>query len=214
MTYAAPRNEPAQRREWARPLLPHLLAGAGGLLFGVLTNLAQGWLPGSSGQIANSGAVWCVAAFTAGALTRRGPARAPVLAGLLAETCLVVGYYGYAEFGRDGMGSPFYPLVWLVLACVAGPLMGMAGHWWRRGRTPGRRIAGLAALPGVFGMEGIHFTWTLHYTAEATACFILLAVLPCLGRSWRERLTTAVVAAAFAVAAYGLVELPLNALSA
>ena len=44
--------------------------------------------------------------------------------------------------------------------------------------------------------------------------FILLAVLPCLGRSWRERLTTLAVATAFAVVAYGLVELPLNALSA
>ncbi|MFC8535849.1 DUF6518 family protein [Streptomyces sp. NPDC057249] len=214
MTYAAPRPEPAQRKVGARPLLPHLLAGAGGLLFGVLTNLAQGWLPGSSGQIANSGAVWCVAAFAAGALTRRGSALAPVLAGLLAETCLVVGYYGYAEYGRDGMGDLLFPLVWLALACIAGPLMGMAGYWWHQGRTAGRRITGLAALPGVFGMEGIHFAWTLHYTAEATACFALLAVLPCMGRSWRERLMALAVAMAFAVVAYGLVELPLNGVSA
>ncbi|MGA5582715.1 DUF6518 family protein [Streptomyces thermodiastaticus] len=137
---------------------------AGGLLLGVLTNLAQGWLPGAWNQIANSGAVWCVAAFAAGALVaRHAGLPAATVAGLCAESGLVVGYYGYAEVARGGMGSVLAPLVWLGMACVAGPLFGVAGSWWRCSSTPRRRIIGLAALAGVFGMEGIHYAFILHY---------------------------------------------------
>lgn len=139
-------------------------AVAGGLLLGVLTNLAQGWLPGAWNQIANSGAVWCVAAFAAGALVaRHAGLPAATVAGLCAESGLVVGYCGYAEVARGGMGSVLAPLVWLGMACVAGPLFGVAGSWWRCSSTPRRRIIGLAALAGVFGMEGIHYAFILHY---------------------------------------------------
>src|SRR5215470_2176372 len=75
-----------------------LMAAGGGLLLGVLTNLAQGWLPGAWNQIANSGAAWSAVAFGAGALLyrRSGPMQAAI-GGLAAEAGLVVGYYGYAE---------------------------------------------------------------------------------------------------------------------
>ncbi|MER8223510.1 DUF6518 family protein [Streptomyces sp. NPDC094143] len=131
-------------------------ATSGGLLLGVLTNLAQGWLPGAWNQIANSGAVWCSAAFAVGALLDRlRPLWQAALGGLGAEVGLVVGYYGYAEFGRDGAGSLFFPLIWLGMAMVAGPLFGVAGHWWRHHRDARRRVLGLAAFAGVLGMEGL-----------------------------------------------------------
>lgn len=38
-------------------------AAVGGLVFGALTNLAQGWLPGAWNQLANSGAVRSTVAF-------------------------------------------------------------------------------------------------------------------------------------------------------
>lgn len=178
-------------------------AFAGGLLLGVLTNLGQGWLPGAWNQIANSGAVWSVAAFAAGALSaRKVGLPAAAVAGLCAESGLVVGYYAYAEVGRDGMGSMFAPLVWLGMAFVAGPLFGVAGAWWR-GDGPRHRVVGLAALAGVFGTEAVHYAWALHYAPQAWACLavaVLTATL--MGRTLRERALTLLAAAPFSLLAY------------
>ncbi|MEU6253259.1 DUF6518 family protein [Streptomyces sp. NPDC047043] len=192
-------------------------APVAGIALGVLTNLAQGGLPGASNQIANSGAVWCVPAFTAGALAAaaRMALRKSVLAGLCTTIGLVVGYYGYAEFGRDGMGSAFWPLVWLVMALVSGPLFGAAGAWWRRGHTARRRVVGLAAPAGVFGMESIQYTWVLHYAPQAWACAAFLVAIPLLmARHHKERALTLLTALAFSGIAYAIIELPLQHVSA
>ncbi|MFJ2025352.1 DUF6518 family protein [Streptomyces sp. NPDC087897] len=187
-------------RAWA-----HATASAftGGLLLGVLTNLLQGWLPGEWNQIANSGGVWSVAAFVAGALlARKVGLPAAAVAGLFAESGLVVGYYLYAEVARDGMGSLFAPLVWLGMAFVAGPLFGVAGFWWR-GISPRRRVIGLAALAGVFGTEAIHYGWVLHYAPPAWACLAVLVLVPLLmGRTHRERLLALLTAIPFSLLAY------------
>jgi Family of unknown function (DUF6518) len=179
-----------------------------GLVLGVLTNLAQGWLPGSWNQLANSGAVWSVAAFAAGAVAARrgGPAVAAV-AGLCAEVGLVVGYYGYAEFGRDGAGSLFYPLVWLVMAFVAGPVFGIAGAWWRGHASQSRRVVGLAALAGVFGAESLHYGLVLHYAPQAWAFFAVFVLVPLLAGNHRERALTLLTAVPFALVAYGVIYL-------
>ncbi|MEU7467561.1 DUF6518 family protein [Streptomyces sp. NPDC044984] len=191
-------------------------AVAGGLLLGVFTNLAQGWLPGSWNQIANSGAVWSAAAFATGALLyRRASVVRAVIGGLAAEISLVVGYYGYAEYGygRDGMGALYWPLLWLGMACVAGPLFGAAGHWWRNGLNPARRVAGLAAFAGLFGMEGLHYAWILHYAPQAWACFACSVLLSLsMARTHKERALTLGAAVAFSFLAYALVMLPLGGL--
>lgn len=190
-------------------------ATGGGLLFGVLTNLAQGWLPGAWNQIANSGAVWSAAAFAAGALLQRqGRLSQSAIGGLGAEVGLVVGYYGYAEFGRDGIGDLAFPLVWLGMACVAGPLFGVAGHWWRRGQDARRPVAGLAAFAGLFGMEGLAYAWNLHYAPQAWTCLALFVLIPLLmARTHKERALTLGAAAPCALLAYALIELPLQAIS-
>ncbi|KQX55860.1 hypothetical protein ASE09_27730 [Streptomyces sp. Root66D1] len=165
--------------------------------------MAQGWLPGAWNQIPNSGAVWSVAAFAAGALLAR-KVGLPVAAvgGLLAESGLVIGYYGYAEVARGGVGSLFAPLVWIGMACVAGPLFGVAGSWWR-GTSPRHRVIGLAALAGVFGMEGIHYAWVLHYAPQAWACLTVMVLVPLLmGRTHRERALTLLTALPFSALAY------------
>ncbi len=191
-------------------------AAVAGLLLGVLTNLAQGWLPGAWQQIANSGAVWSAVAFAVGAvLYREVTAARAAIGGLAAEAALVVGYYGFAEFGRDGAGNLFFPLVWLAMACVAGPLFGVAGHWWRSGRDTRRRVIGLAAPAGLFGAEGLTYAWKLHYAGQAWACLALFALIPLLmAATHKERAATLAAAAAFAPLAYAVVELPLQALSA
>jgi hypothetical protein len=178
-------------------------AFAGGLLLGVLTNLAQGWLPGAWNQIPNSGAVWSVAAFAAGALlVRQVRLPAAAVAGLCAESGLVVGYYCYAEVARDGMGSLLAPLVWLGMAFIAGPLFGVAGSWWR-GLSPRHRVIGLAALAGVFGMEAIHYAWVLHYAPQAWACLAILVLVALLmGRTHKERALTLLTAIPFSLLAY------------
>lgn len=190
-------------------------ATVGGLLLGVLTNLAQGWLPGAWNQLANSGAVWSAVAFAAGALLAgRGTVLRAAVGGLGAEAGLVVGYYGYAEFGRDGMGDLLFPLVWLGMACVAGPLFGVAAYSWRRGRDARSRIAGLAAFAGLFGMEGVMYVWNLHYAPQAWTCFAVFVLVPVLmARTHRERALALAAAAPCALLAYAIVELPLQAVS-
>ncbi|MDK1472525.1 DUF6518 family protein [Streptomyces sp. 549] len=191
-------------------------ATLGGLLLGVLTNLAQGWLPGAWNQIANSGAVWAAAAFAAGALLfRQGPPLRAAIGGAGAELGLVLGYYGYAEFVRGGAGGLLFPLVWLGMALVAGPLFGVAGLWWRSSRDTRRRVAALAAFAGLFGMEGLTYALDLRYAPQAWACLAVFTAIPLLmARTHRERATTLGAAAVCALLAYVLVALPLQAVSA
>ena len=202
ITSATTHGTPA--RVWPHATLTTLTALAAGVVLGVLTNLAQGWLPGSWNQLANSGAVWSAAAFAAGAVfARRASLPAAAVAGLCAESGLVIGYYGYAEFGRDGMGGLAAPLVWLVMAFVAGPLFGVAGAWWRGSAARSRRMIGLAALAGVFGAEGLHYAWALHYAAQAWACLAVFVSVPLLlARTHRERALSLSAAVPLALLAY------------
>jgi Family of unknown function (DUF6518) len=178
-----------------------------GLALGVLTNLAQGWLPGSWNQVANSGTVWLAVAFVAGALLAPRGTRVAVAGGLAAEAGLVAGYYGFAQFGRSGMGTLTPVLVWLGMAVVGGPLFGVAGAWWRRGNV-GRRILGGAALAGAIGAEGAYLGFVLRYVPEACACAVLMVALPlAMGRGNRERALLLEAAVPLALCAYVLVYL-------
>ncbi|WP_228121213.1 DUF6518 family protein [Streptomyces fagopyri] len=183
-------SPPTSRTQKLAPALGAPASGlAAGLVLGVLTNLAQGWLPGAFNHIPNSGAVWSAAAFAAGAiLTHRATVVIAAVTGLLTELGLVIGYYGYAAFGRGGMGSLTMPLVWAAVACVVGPLFGVAGLWSRNGQGGVRRIAGTAALAGVFGGEGVSFARGSHHSTEATACIVVvLLVSLLLPRTLKDR---------------------------
>jgi hypothetical protein len=208
-------DEPSTPSSGLGACVTTMTAAAGGVLLGVLTNLAQGWLPGAWNQLANSGAVWSAVAFLAGAvLAGRGTALRAALAGLGSEAGLVVGYYGYAQFGRNGMGALLFPLVWLGMACVAGPLFGVAAYWWRRGRDARGRTAGLAAFAGLFGMEGMTAARDLHHAPQAWACFAVFVIVPLfMARTHRERALTLAAAVPCAFLAYAIVVLPLQAVS-
>lgn len=170
-----------------------------GLLLGVLTNLGQGVLPGSFNSLANSGAIWVVAAFVAGALCRR-----PVVAGILTQVGAVVGYYGYAELFRDGMGDLYAPSVWMALAFIAGPIFGMAGKWWRR-EAGWRHWTGAGVLGAVFGMEGLWHWLLLGYLATGITGCVLAVVLPLLLA--RDRWQALAVSLALSWAALGCLKL-------
>ncbi|MER5951807.1 DUF6518 family protein [Streptomyces sp. NPDC001904] len=210
-TPTLPLGHPAPRNHAA--LTQVLCVAATGLALGVLTNLLQGLLPWPWSQLANSGGVWSVVAFVTGAVLapRVRGVRRIATAGALAEIGLVVGYYGYAELGRGGMGSIVFPLVWLVMACVAGPLFGTAGAWWRRSPRLWLRAGSLGAVGGLFGSECLHSWLTLGYAGQALACAAVACALPlALSRTWRERglsLGVAVLASPVAYAAvYGLLD--------
>lgn len=85
---------------------------AGGLLLGVLTNLAQGWLPGSWNQLANSGAVWSAVAFAGGAPARRaghgapGRGRRPVRGGRTCRGVLRLRRVRARWHGRSALPAP------------------------------------------------------------------------------------------------------------
>ncbi|MCG8928076.1 DUF6518 family protein [Lentzea sp. CC55] len=166
-----------------------------GLLLGVLTNLGQGVLPGGFNSLANSGAIWVVAAFVAGARSRR-----PILAGTLTQVGAVAGYYGYAELFRDGMGDLHAPSVWLALAFVAGPLFGTAGSRWRQDRG-WRHWTGAGVLGAVFGMEGLWHLFVLGYRDTGITACALAVVLPLLIS--RNRWQALAVSAALSFVALG-----------
>lgn len=172
----------------------------GGLLVGVLTNVLQGVLPDALQAVSNSGSVWTVAAFAAGALV--GVAgRVAVLAGVATQVGAVVGYYGFAEAVRDGMGDLAYPLFWLTLALVAGPVFGTAGAWWRSG-AGWRRVAGPAVLGGVFGMDALWYEFVLGHHGNAIAYGAVGALVPVLlGRTVRGRASGLVAAMGLSVVA-------------
>lgn len=172
----------------------------GGLLVGVVTNVLQGVLPDALQAVSNSGSVWTVAAFAAGALVKVA-GRVAVLAGVATQVGAVVGYYGYAEVVRDGMGDLTYPLFWLALGLVAGPIFGTAGAWWRTG-DGWRRIAGPALLGGVFGMDALWYEFGLRSHGDAIAYGVVGALIPLLmSHTIRDRAIGLVATAGLSVGA-------------
>jgi uncharacterized membrane protein (UPF0136 family) len=112
------------------------------------------------------------------------------------------------------MGALLFPLLWLGMACVAGPLFGVAAYLWRRGRDARARIAGLAAFTGLFGTEGVMAAWNLHYAPQAWTCFAAFVLVPLpMARTHRERGLTLAAAVPCALLAYAIVELPLRTVS-
>jgi hypothetical protein len=189
-------------------LIPFAVCAVAGLLLGGLTLLLQGILPGVFNHLANSGAVWSVGAFVAGALLvyRQAPgalvpltpaighARGqwiPVIAGLLVEVGAVIGYYtSTITFNGDDVSAAALrgPLVWIVVAFLAGPLYGLAGAAYR-GTRHRERVAATALLGTVFVAEAGYLLAVLHYGGEALLMAIIgLAVPVALGRTAQERL--------------------------
>jgi hypothetical protein len=189
--------------------LPAFAAALGGLLIGGLTLALQGVLPGAWNHLANSGAVWCTAAFAAGALV---PARRPAVerpaverpavegrkwsvtagvAGLAVLFGAVIGYYGSTTlFRHDDVSAAALrgPELWLVIACLAGPVFGVAGRAYRRGDERGRLI-GMATLGAIFIAEALYLLVGLHYAQGAAILGAIGVLVPIvLGRSGRERL--------------------------
>ncbi|RBQ14955.1 hypothetical protein DP939_37855 [Spongiactinospora rosea] len=167
------------------------VATAGGLLLGPVDLLGQVTLPYPWANLANSPAVWAVAAFAVGAWGVEGLVRVSV-AGALLLVLAVEGYYASAVVFLGDDSATFYSpvaFIWMGFGVVAGVVFGIAGAWYRSSRRWQANI-GLAALGGVFIAEALKnvlsgtFGWSTALILTAVALLVPLA----LGRTHRHRL--------------------------
>lgn len=153
----------------------------GGLAVGLLTLWLQGVLPGAWNHLANSGAVWCLAAYAMAALLRTARGSA-IVAGTLTLFGAVIGYYAGATvfLGDDiSAASLRWPLIWLGAALVAGPVFGLAGGAYRSPYR-GPRLLSVLAVGAVFLAEAAYLLIELAYRSEAGIMLLAALLLPSL----------------------------------
>ena len=180
-------GEPGSGDRGSRRLVPTaVVVLASGLAIGFLTLLGQKWLHGAWLAVVNSGAVWLLPAFVAGSFMRTDATAALAGAGLLVAA--VVGYYAPVPLVVEGAAASSHSVaIWIATSLVGGPVYGLAGRWWRRGRT-WRTWVALGLLGGAFLAEGAA---RLHAGGDGAAGWTMVGVgfaLPLLlGHSARER---------------------------
>ncbi len=154
-------------------LLPIVVGGA----VGALTAYAQGWLGDGLSSLANSAGPWSLAAF---AVARR---RRLLVSGATAAAvtlwCCELGY-ALATIVRGGSNATSTVLFWLAAGLLAGPALGVAAVWSRRGGV--LSAIGFAVLAGVFvgeaayGWSSVADTTDWRYWAVELVVGLALAV--------------------------------------
>lgn len=183
----------------------HLTIAAGaGLLVGVLTSFAQGFLPEVLSPMANSAGSWSLIAFLLASLCpRRGFA---VAIGVLSLLAMVAGY-DLASVLRGFPVSPGGSLFWVTAAVVVGPFLGLGGHALRsRNRLAPAAVGAVSGVlvgEGVYGLTVIAATTPAEYWTGSIAvgvAFLLWAAVRRFPRPLPAAVAvglTAVVATAF-----------------
>ena len=151
-----PHTDSARRRTSSLRglLIVACVAGAG---LGVLDLALQLTLPYPWANLANSSAVWALAAFALAFGTRTSPPRA-ALAGVTMLVVAVEAYYVAAiAIDRASLASlvATSTLMWLLFAVLAGTVFGVAGAWAHDEARPWRAATGLAAAAAVLFCEAI-----------------------------------------------------------
>lgn len=143
----AKNDGPGTRRGQAVRFVVALVAS---FLLGNLTFHAQGLLPEAFSSFANSSSGWTLLTALLVAWSRARPAPAAAL-GASSFVLLVLGYTAAAYLG----GLAYNPLLFSVVAVVAGPFVGIAVAWLRSPCS--RRTAlGTALLAGIGVGESIY----------------------------------------------------------
>jgi hypothetical protein len=189
-------NRFASRRATWPALAAPSIALVGGVVAGFLVLLAHesGNELRAAGEL---GGPWLVAAFAAGAISRNRWLAA--LTGFATLLAMLVGYYWLGNLDAGSEIAHTFRF-WLVIALVAGPVMGWAGWSWLGARPVGR-VASISVLVGCLIAEGVFFWSYGHRTvpvAEVGIAVVFLAFLP---RSTRERLLAMVGTVAITVVA-------------
>jgi hypothetical protein len=154
---------------------------AGGLAFGIADYQLAGVGGAGTGTAAefwtvlgNVSSLWLVLPFLAGMAARRQ--RLAAVAGAIASTAAVCGFYGYKHFISGTANWAFLREVavfWLIGALVSGPVYGVLGSWWSARRS---RIAAFA-IWGAFVLEPVAWLARSAATSSALAIFIPEALL-------------------------------------
>lgn len=129
-------------------------AALAGTALGVLDLVMQLTLPYPVADLANSSAVWALAAYALAVVTRATPARAAV-AGTVLLVVAVEAYYVLAILlDRAGTASLWSTttVLWIASGVLAGTVFGVAGAWARSERA-WPAAAGLAAASAVLLAE-------------------------------------------------------------
>lgn len=144
-TMIKPATAAAEQRPRSVPTI--VVALMAGVALGALDFLAQRTLPYPWANLANSSAVWAVAAFAIGAWVRTN-ARASATAATVMLVVAVESYYATAALAQGdswtNLSSPT-AILWLLFGAVAGLVFGVAGSW-RHSSRPWCRVVG-AAVP-------------------------------------------------------------------
>ncbi|HEY3507206.1 MAG TPA: DUF6518 family protein [Actinocatenispora sp.] len=182
------------------------VAVAAGVALGVLDLAGQSLLPYPWADLANSAAVWALAAFGLGLWVRAGAVRC-VVAGVAMLVVAVVTYYlAAAVVLHDDAGNAVssFGLLWAGSGVLAGCVFGFAGHL-RAAR--GFRLAALGvALPAaVLLAEAARRVVRPHHGSAddfwvaAVEVVLAAAVVAAAGRGARGRLVAAALALPLAV---------------
>lgn len=184
------------------------IAVLAGIAVGTLTLGGQRVLPGAYNQLANSGAVWSVAAFAAARLLPVRARRAAIV-GAFVLVGAVVGYYASTTLVlHDDVNAATMraPLTWFAVAVIAGPLLGIAGTLARVDDRAWIRAVALALPGAVFVGEAVYQAAVNHDGAVAGP-LIAIGVLPTalLARSRSDRLPAAIAFVPVSVVGVGAV---------
>lgn len=152
-----------------------------GVLLGILTLVGQMHLPDALLQLANSGAMWVIAAFVLGWYAPHWPVA--ILAGVLTLLSALVGYYGAAPV-LVGVQTTLNALIlWVGTALLAGPVMGAAGYSAHAAAGYRQSIA-KAALGAVFLGEALYYQ-SIHQPVLTVAVFLAIACVITLIWIWQ-----------------------------
>ena len=184
------------------------IAVLGGIAVGALTLGGQRVLPGAYNQLANSGAVWSVAAFAAARFLPVRRPRAAVI-GAFALVGAVVGYYASTTLVlHDDVDAATMraPLAWLAVAVIAGPLLGIAGMLARVDDRAWIRAVALGLPGAVFVGEAVYQAIVNHHDAVAGLLVVIGVVLtPLFARSGSDRLRATIAFVPVSVVGVGAV---------
>ncbi|WP_041841581.1 DUF6518 family protein [Actinoplanes friuliensis] len=178
-----------------------LVACLGGVALGVVDFILQKILPYPWANLANSSAVWAVAAFALGCWVRTGLLRAAAAAVTLLVIAVPSYYLAATLIQQDNLSNAWAPtsLLWMFFGVLAGVVFGPAGVWARS--SGWHQIAGTALPAAVLLAEAARL---LNRNLIATAVIeaaLGLALIVIVGRSNRVRLLA--LAAALPLAAIG-----------
>ncbi|PRY29027.1 hypothetical protein CLV70_107336 [Pseudosporangium ferrugineum] len=163
------------------------MAVLGGILLGAVDFALQKLLGYPWANLANSAAVWAVAAFALGYRVRGGVLRAAVAAIVLLVVAVPVYYVTATVWQDDNLANAWAPtaLLWMFFGVLAGAVFGPAGVW---ARLAGWRGAVGLALPGaVLFTEAVRLARRGEAATAVLEAVLGIVVIAAAGRTWRKR---------------------------